>query len=561
MSQNASHLVSPPPHLQIQDRCRVMGIATWRFDADGKRLSSQALPGPLEAWLHSSAIEQQVREHVQTWMTADGALAPASLAPGAWLIPVVESQRRRRRGVIAAAAFGPGAIDSDWLRATCEEAGIPTNAVRDALAPVAIYSKPQIERLALVLAWSQADLESVAQNQASIAEFSRKLAESYEEITLLQKLGRAMNQVAQPKRFVALACDELQKTLPFTWVAARFVSDRKAARMMAGRLHVSGEAPCPRPALDAQTERLLAGLSPVEAMVISADESARAELGPSQLLVHPVARDAQVIGAIFAGGKLGDDPQVSSTDIKLLEAASAYLTILLDNSILYDDQHFMFIGTLEALTSAIDAKDPYTCGHSERVAELAAALAAAHGLDDESVERIRLAGVVHDVGKIGVPEGVLCKTGRLTDEEFAQIKQHPEIGYQILKDIPRFEDLLPGVLYHHERFDGRGYPSKLSGENIPLMARIIGLVDAFDAMSSNRTYRSAMPRDRVMEELTDHAGSQFDPELVKSFANVDLTRYDELVEKHQMESDSGSGGLRIRRSPGAGIDHRGGLAA
>ena len=210
-----------------------------------------------------------------------------------------------------------------------------------------------------------------------------------------------------------------------------------------------------------------------------------------------------------------------------------------------------FVGTLEALTSSIDAKDPYTRGHSERVAGLSAALAEAAGLNEEQVERVRLAGIVHDVGKIGVPEAVLCKTGRLTDEEFALIRQHPEIGYQILRDIPQFEDLLPGVLSHHERFDGTGYPHGLTGDAIPLMARIIGLVDAFDAMSSNRTYRSAMPRDRVFEELADHAGSQFDPDLVEAFRRVDLARYDELVERHQAEDSAdttGAGGFLLRRS-------------
>jgi HD-GYP domain-containing protein (c-di-GMP phosphodiesterase class II) len=179
------------------------------------------------------------------------------------------------------------------------------------------------------------------------------------------------------------------------------------------------------------------------------------------------------------------------------------------------------------------------------VAELAAALARAHGLPEEMVEQVRMAGIVHDVGKIGVPEAVLCKTGRLTPEEFEQIKQHPEIGYQILKDIPHFQDLLPGVLSHHERYDGRGYPQGLAGDRIPLMARIIGLVDSFDAMSSNRTYRSAMPRGRVFEELAEHAGKQFDPGLVESFNKVDLSLYDELVELHQ--SEAVEGGLRIRR--------------
>ncbi len=560
MTPERSQSVSAPAHLLLQDRCRLMGIALWRFDADGARLSGPDEAGELGMWLRSPPVERLVAETIRAWRLID-VPALVRLADGFSLIPIVESQRRRRRGFFAAAAFGPELIASGFLAGTCSESGLDAGRVQEALRACAVFPTSVVERIALCLSWSQADLDTIAQDQASIADFSRKLAETYEEITLLQKLGRSMNQVAQPRKFVALACDELQKTLPFEWVAVRFTAERRLARGMSGRLHISGEAPCSHPDLEAQTTRLLAGLSPVEAMVLAPEHRGTLGRGTSQLLVHPVAREGQVVAAIFAGNKRGDDPHVSSTDIKLFEAAAAYLTILLDNSILYDDQQLMFIGTLEALTSSIDAKDPYTCGHSERVAELAAALATAHGLDDESVERIRLAGVIHDVGKIGVPEAVLCKTGRLTEAEFALIKQHPEIGFQILKDIPHFEDLLPGVLYHHERFDGRGYPEKIGGAGIPLMARIIGLVDAFDAMSSNRTYRSAMQRDRVMEELADNAGTQFDPELVESFKKVGLARYDELVEKHQIESESGNGGLRIRRPQPGGPEQRGGIAA
>ena len=123
-------------------------------------------------------------------------------------------------------------------------------------------------------------------------------------------------------------------------------------------------------------------------------------------------------------------------------------------------------------------------------------LARAIGIEEQEVERIRIAGLVHDVGKIGVPEAVLCKTGKLTDEEYEQIKLHPRIGYNILKGIPKMEDVLDGVLYHHERWDGRGYPDRLAGENIPLYGRILAVADTFDAMSSTRSYRQAMPRDQ-----------------------------------------------------------------
>jgi putative two-component system response regulator len=137
------------------------------------------------------------------------------------------------------------------------------------------------------------------------------------------------------------------------------------------------------------------------------------------------------------------------------------------------------------------------------------------------------------VGKIGVPEAVLTKPGRLTDEEFAQIKLHPGIGYNILKDIPALTGVLPGVLWHHERWDGRGYPDKLAGENIPLIARVLALADTFDAMSSNRSYRPAIVRPKVLEEIHKNAGIQFDPQLAPMFVTLPFDEFDAALESHR----------------------------
>jgi HD-GYP domain-containing protein (c-di-GMP phosphodiesterase class II) len=276
---------------------------------------------------------------------------------------------------------------------------------------------------------------------------------------------------------------------------------------------------------------MLTGMTNSSDRILSAAE-AGIEGGHGVVLVHPVVYGGEIVGALFAGDKHGDDRQISNADIKLLETTAGYFDVLLDNAFLYEDQRRNFLGTLEALTSSIDAKDPYTCGHSERVAALAGALARAHGLGQDEAERVRIGGLVHDIGKIGVAESVLCKSGRLTDDEFEQIKRHPRIGYEILKDIPSLEDVLKGVLWHHERWDGRGYPDGMRGSELPLIARIIGLVDAFDAMSSNRTYRDAMGRERVLKEIKECAGSQFDPELAETFLGMDLAFYDRLLAQH-----------------------------
>ena len=219
-----------------------------------------------------------------------------------------------------------------------------------------------------------------------------------------------------------------------------------------------------------------------------------------------------------------------------MESISGMLGAALENAELYHRQKLTFLGTIKALSAAIDAKDQYTRGHSERVAMLSAMLAERVGYSSEEAERIRISGLVHDVGKIGVPEVVLCKPSRLTDDEFEMIKRHPTIGFEIIKDIPDLQDILPGVLHHHERWDGKGYPAQLSGEGIPHMARIMALADTFDAMSSNRAYRSGMPRDKVFAEFRKCAGSQFDPDLVEPFLALDFSIFDEMVAHHKAQS-------------------------
>lgn len=167
-------------------------------------------------------------------------------------------------------------------------------------------------------------------------------------------------------------------------------------------------------------------------------------------------------------------------------------------------------------------------------------LGLAIGLNEKVVERMHIAGLVHDVGKIGVPENVLLKPGHLTDEEFAWIRKHPEMGYRILKDIPQLDDVLPGVLYHHERWDGKGYPHGLAAEQIPMVARLIALADTFDAMSSTRTYRPAISRDRVLDEILNCGGTQFDPDLVRPFVRLDFSEYDRRVRDDQMAEKAGA---------------------
>ncbi len=195
----------------------------------------------------------------------------------------------------------------------------------------------------------------------------------------------------------------------------------------------------------------------------------------------------------------------------------------------------MTMQTVMTIVNTIDAKDEYTKGHSQRVAEYAVALAEELGMAEEEVERIRYIGLLHDIGKIGVPDAILNKPGRLNNTEFSLMKLHTVVGGEILKDINSMEDLDVGAKYHHERYDGKGYPEGLIGEEIPFVARIIGIADAYDAMTSHRVYRKRLSDETVQEEIARCAGTQFDPKLAEVFLrmikdgklkNIDTDSYD-----------------------------------
>ena len=173
--------------------------------------------------------------------------------------------------------------------------------------------------------------------------------------------------------------------------------------------------------------------------------------------------------------------------------------------------------TIYALTAAIDAKDHYTFSHSTNVAYYATALATTLGMNEDMVEIIRQAALLHDVGKIGIPEYILNKAGRLTDEEYETIKGHVEASIDIIRHLPSLDYVIPAVIGHHERYDGKGYPRRIAGEDIPLTARILCVADSFDAMTSNRCYKKAFPVNVAREKLLQDAGKQFDPNLVEKF--------------------------------------------
>jgi len=246
-----------------------------------------------------------------------------------------------------------------------------------------------------------------------------------------------------------------------------------------------------------------------------------------------------LLALLLLGKKSTSDIQYNEEEMDFLFALASDVAMAIQNAQLIDDlrkeverNKSLFINTVLSLASTIEAKDKYTRGHTERVTRYSLLIA------DELIrskqmdlaksfrENLYIAGLLHDIGKIGVPENVLCKESGLTDEEFAQIKEHPIHGAEILKNLPEFEQCLEGVKFHHERYDGRGYPQGLKGDEIPVIAAVVAVADTYDAMTSDRTYRKALPREAAIEEIKKNAGIQFNPIVANAF--VDLCSRQEI---------------------------------
>lgn len=367
-----------------------------------------------------------------------------------------------------------------------------------------------------------------AEAELAADELADSLGKAFERADVTLTLAAAMHDPSDPLSFISAACEELRQALQLDWAGVVFHARDvlpKALRMSPKFAACSGVEP--REAERAATAVLAAADLESGPSVGAFAPPFAAQHGVA--LVQPLEIDRVAVGALVAGRNDADLMSIDSYHLTLAESVCAFLGPFIDNLRLRESEQRAFFATLEALSSTLDAKDSYTRGHSERVAHLAVAIAEQLKLERADLDRIWIAGRLHDVGKIGVPESVLLKPGGLTDAEFEQIKRHPTIGFEILRGVPGVEPMLPAVLHHHERWDGRGYPAGLAGENIPVDARIMAVADTFDAMSSKRSYRDSLPREVVLAELERSRGSQLDAHMVDAFMRVDLSQYDRMA--------------------------------
>ena len=343
---------------------------------------------------------------------------------------------------------------------------------------------------------------------ASLLATSRELMGFDDLQALLDRVLDRLQPILKPDRSAILLVDpETGEVTPRAVRPARaYASVSEFASETAVR-----EALAARDVLVVHDARLDARLQEAESVAIAGVRSA---------MCVPLLGRTGPVGALYAD-KLGFSQSFTPEQVQYASAFASHAAAAIETAQLYEDRERYFRATLEAFAKAIDARDHYTAGHSDRVTAYSVLLARQLGLPPGEIEVIRRAGLLHDIGKVGVPDAVLLKAGPLDPAERAVMESHVTIGYDMLSPLPFVSASLPAIRGHHERWDGRGYPDRLAGTGIHLHARLMAVADSFDAMTSARPYRAALPVEEAARRLRADSGTQFDPRAVEAFDAVE----------------------------------------
>jgi len=354
-------------------------------------------------------------------------------------------------------------------------------------------------------AWGQNVADQLFANRVSQTSSGRIEQEGGGERLLIARLIRRLKISDHPERFQNMALAALKDTMnveAVAWVPSQHHEPVILCGEVAG--------------LNKNTCHALISPSKGDAVFVNNQPAEDSAIDLKRIAAVASDRQGQN-GWLLALNPLDGRP-FQYADVELLQPVASLIAAQQINARHYADLKELLFGIIRALTSAIDAKDTYTSGHSERVARIAVRLGQELGMSDNQRSDLYLMGLLHDVGKIGIDDKVLKKTGPLTPDEYRIIQSHVEIGVHILKDLRKLSHLIPGIKHHHESLDGTGYPSKLAGDAIPLEARILAVADSFDAMSSTRPYRKMLSSSQIDEILRKGSGVQWDPKVIDALA-------------------------------------------
>jgi putative nucleotidyltransferase with HDIG domain len=376
-----------------------------------------------------------------------------------------------------------------------------------------------------------------------IESLSGEVARNYEELSLLRDLSTRLGAVLDVGKICNVLAGEVMDITPSKNISIFLVSDMLAdtlntsyivgSKGLANKITKSmlnpkvslGAYSSKASKMTLSTDRGLLKYvfdkkEPLTVCDVSKDDRFEGFPYPvKRILIVPLLVEDSFIGAIVATDKLDGD-EFFSTEIKLLFSMASYCAISIKKALLYDGIRSMLFSTAEAFSLSIEAKDRYTHGHSKRVADIVVKIFKRLGVSSEITNWIRLAALLHDVGKIGTPENILNKAGELDIFEMDMVRQHPLTGAKMIEQIPMLKDLSPWILHHHERYDGSGYPSQLSGDSIPIPSRVIAIADVFDALTSDRSYRKAYAKAEALKIMRESLGKDLDPVLFEYFEKI-----------------------------------------
>lgn len=359
--------------------------------------------------------------------------------------------------------------------------------------------------------------------RAEVDAVSTNLASTYEEISLLYTVTQNLRISRTDEELGQLAIDWLVDCIPAQSFAVLYlpISEEGDAAYRGRHQSVlisNGDCPVDRDRFQALVGTLELNASRTVLIANQRETAQPTWEFPAirQLIIAPLT-DGERVYAWLAAFNHVEDAEFGTVEANLLASLGSLLGIHCGNRELYRQQAEFLSNVVRALVSAIDAKDPYTSGHSDRVARYAVRLGLELRVNPKLLNTLYMSGLLHDIGKIGIDDSVLRKAGRLTEAEFEHIKTHPDLGSRILADLKQLSDVLPAVRHHHEQWDGQGYPDALAGEEIPRIARIMAVADAYDAMTSDRPYRAGMPEEKVDEIFRAGSGRHWDPQVIAAF--------------------------------------------
>ncbi len=364
-------------------------------------------------------------------------------------------------------------------------------------------------------------LENSLKLEMEIEDLSSEIVSLYEELSLLYSISNKMGSEMDVDTICRQVLEEVDKLLSPQNLSLMLLDSSKKrlyTRHSTGRNSESARS---------FTADISAGLighvlqtgEAVTVCDIRADKRITLPYPAKSILCVPLMTDNRALGLLLVCDKRSGE-EFWSRELKLMTMFASEVAASIRKAQLYENNNKMFINTVEALASAIDAKDPYTYGHSKRVAQFSLSVCEKLGMPKGNRKFVELAALLHDIGKIGTPESILNKPGKLKPEEIDKIKEHPAKGAEILSNIEEFSEIIKWIRHHHEWYDGKGYPDEISAEHIPLEARIITIADAYDAMTSDRPYRKGMPPFEAIKIMEEFNRSQFDPEILKEFRRI-----------------------------------------